>query len=74
MRTTWEREKFSVHIQGRSQCHYSYLANPFRVLCEEELQGVKFLRYTLDVIQAIDTNDGLYSIESLLELLDSVDY
>jgi hypothetical protein len=39
------------------------LANPFRVLGEEDLQGVQFLRDALDVVQAIDADDELYALE-----------
>jgi hypothetical protein len=37
------------------------------VLGEEDFEGVKFLGYTLDVVQTVDTNDELDALELLLE-------
>lgn len=42
------------------------LANPFRVLRQEELESVQLLRNTFDVVQTIDTNDNLDSTKALL--------
>ena len=39
--------------------------DPLWVLSEEELEGMEFLRYALDVIKTIDTNDNFHATESL---------
>ena len=49
------------------------LANPFRMLCEEEFESVQLLWNTLDVIETVDTNDDFHATETLLELGDTVD-
>lgn len=48
----------------------TYLADPFWMLGEEELEGVEFLWDTLDVVQTINADDDLHAIKTLLELLN----
>jgi len=43
------------------------LTDPFGMLCEEHLESVQLLWYTLDVVEAINTNDELHTLELLLE-------
>jgi hypothetical protein len=45
----------------------SDLAYPFRMLREEQLQRMQFLRHALDVIQPIDTHDHLDSSKPFLQ-------
>jgi len=53
----------------RWKAHFS---NPLRVFCQEQLKSVKLLRNSLNVIQSIYSDDQLDTVESLLELLDSL--
>ena len=50
------------------------LSNPFRVLCEKQLQCVKLLGNTLDVIQTINTNNDFHPPETLLQLRYAIFY
>ena len=43
------------------------LADPFGMLCEEDLESVQLLWYTLDVVEAINTYDELHTLELLLQ-------
>ena len=43
------------------------LADPFGVLGEEELERMQLLRYTLDVVEPIDTHYDLDAIEALFK-------
>ena len=47
------------------------LADPFRVLAEEELKRVQLLWYTLDVVESVDTHNDLDVSKALLQLLDT---
>jgi hypothetical protein len=38
------------------------------MLCEEQLEGVQFLRNALDVVQSVDANNHLDAAEPRLEL------
>jgi len=49
------------------------LANPLRVLGKEELQCVKFLWDTLDIVKAIDANDDFDTLKTLFQLRDPDD-
>ena len=49
-----------------------YLANPLRMLRQEQLQAVQLLRDALDVIETIHSNDDFAAGEALLKLLDTV--
>jgi hypothetical protein len=44
------------------------LSDPLGVLVQETLDGVKFLRDSLDVIQSIDSDDDLDTLETFLQL------
>lgn len=57
------------HLVG----HITNLANPFRMLCEEEFESMQLLWNALDVIETVDTNDDFHAAETLLELGDAVD-
>lgn len=59
----------ACHLVG----HITNLANPFRMLCEEEFESVQLLRNTFDVIEPVDANDDFHAAETLLELGDAVD-
>jgi len=47
-------------------------ADPFWVLCKEQLHRMELLGNSLNVIEAIYTNDDLHSTKSLLQLVDAV--
>ena len=55
---------------GYGKLHQNHLSDPFRVLGQKQLQSMKLLRNTLDIIQSIDTDDELDTVEPLLELLN----
>ena len=57
--------------EEKEECGEAHLADPFRMLCEEELEGVQFLRDTFDVVQTVDTNDHLASGKSVLQLCNT---
>jgi hypothetical protein len=40
------------------------LSNPLRVFRQENVHGVEFLWYALDIVKAINPNDYLYTCES----------
>ena len=42
------------------------------MLRQEELESMKLLRDTLDIVQAIDTDNDLDTTEALLELGDTI--
>ena len=48
------------------------LANPLRVLSEEDFQSMKFLRDAFDVIKAVHTNDELYTLKFALKRGDAL--
>lgn len=50
----------------------AYLADPLWVLSQEDLERVKLLGNTLDVVQSVDSDDELDALELSLELLDSL--
>ena len=58
---------FDVFTTGDSNLDQDNFPNPFRMLCEEDFQGMKLLRNTLDVVQSVDTNDDLDSLKPVLE-------
>lgn len=41
------------------------------MLCEEKLECVQLLGDTLDVVEAVNTNDELHTRKSLLQLSDA---
>lgn len=41
------------------------------MLCEEKLECVQLLGDTLDVVEAVNTNDELHTRKSLLQLSDT---
>lgn len=49
----------------------TYLANPFRMLCEEKLQGVQLLGNTLDVIQSIYADNDFDTTKTVLHLCNA---
>lgn len=48
------------------------LSDPFWVLSEEELEGVQLLGDSLDVVESVNSDNQLDTVEPLLELLDSL--
>lgn len=52
--------------------HQDDLSNPFWVLVKEDLESVELLRDTLDVIQAVDTDDKFHALKLLFELGDTL--
>ena len=48
------------------------LADPFGVFCQENLESVELLRNTLDVIETVNTDNQLDTLELLLECLDTL--
>lgn len=58
---------FDILARGNGDLHKDDLADPFRVLSQEDLKSVQFLRHTLDVVQAIDTDDEFDALEFLFE-------
>ena len=63
-----------LHVFSAGDGHLDQddLTNPLWVLSQEDLQGVQLLRYTLDVIQTINSNDKLDTFKLLLEGVNSV--
>ena len=59
---------FDVLSRRNGELDEDDLADPFRVLVQESLERVKLLRYTLDVIQSVDTDNDLDALESLFQL------
>jgi len=49
----------------------AHLSDPFRMLFQEQLKRSHLLRYPLDVIQSVNTDNQLDAAEPLLELLNS---
>lgn len=47
-------------------------ADPFWVLCKEQLHRMELLRNSLYVIETIHTNDDLHPTKSLLQLVNAV--
>lgn len=48
----------------------THLADPLRVLGQEQLERMQLLRHALDVVQPVDAHDDLDAAEPVLELLD----
>jgi hypothetical protein len=47
------------------------LSTPLRVVVEEDVKGVEFLRHSFDVIESIDTDNDLLALEFLFEFRDT---
>ena len=60
-----------ILARGDSDLYKNNFADPFRVLSKEDLKSVQFLRHTLDVVQTVDTNNELDTLELLLERCDA---
>ena len=60
-----------ILARGYGKLRKDNLADPFRMLCQEELERVQLLRDTLDVVEPVDTDDDLDTVEAVLELLDT---
>ena len=63
---------FDVLARGHSDLHQDNLANPLRVLSKEDLESVQLLRYTLDVVQTVNTDNKLDTLELLLKSCDAL--
>lgn len=57
---------YSIQYVVKRLLFVTNLANPFRMLAQEELQSVQLLRNTFDVVQPIDTDNNLHAPEALL--------
>ena len=57
---------------GGARARGTHLADPLRVLREEELEPVQLLRDALDVVEPVDADDDLDALEALLERGDAV--
>lgn len=53
-----------VLARGNGDLDEDHLADPFRVLVEEDFKSVEFLRDALDVVEAVDADDDLDSFEA----------
>ena len=42
------------------------------MLCEEKLESVELLRYALDIVESVDTNDDLDAVKALFERSDAL--
>jgi hypothetical protein len=56
-----------VLSRGHGKLREDNLSDPLWVLSEEELERMKLLRNTLDVVEPVDSNDDLDAVEALLE-------
>ena len=50
-----------------SNLHQDDFANPFGMLCQEDFKGMELLRDTLDVVETVDTDNQLYTLELALQ-------
>jgi len=57
---------------GNSKLHKDDLPDPFWVLREKELECVELLGNALDVVEAVNTDNNLDSVEALLESCDTL--
>lgn len=78
MSTTWG-QSHAYSQPGRypltaTEVRGANLANPLRMLCEEEFERMHLLRNTFDVIETVNTHDDLDALEALFHLLYSVDH
>jgi phytoene dehydrogenase-like protein len=60
-----------ILARGNGDLYEDNLANPLRVLGKEDLESVQLLGHTLDVVQAVDTDNELDALELLLERCDT---
>ena len=61
-----------ILARGYGKLRKDNLADPFRMLCQEELERVQLLGDTLDVVQTVNANDDLHAVEALLERGDAL--
>lgn len=52
---------------GHRNLHQYDFADPFRVICQEHLQSMKFLRYAFDVVKPVHTYHKLDALEFALK-------
>ena len=57
---------------GNSKLRKHDLPDPLWVLGEEELEGVELLGNALDIVEAVNTDDNLDSVEAVLESCDTL--
>jgi hypothetical protein len=62
---------FDVLTRWNGELHEDDLAYPLRVLLEEYLEGMEFLRNALDVVESVDADNNLYPFEAFFQLLDA---
>lgn len=58
---------FNILSTGYSHLYQDDLAHPLRVVAEEDLQRVQLLGHTLNVVQTVDTDHELDTLEFLFE-------
>jgi hypothetical protein len=63
---------FYVLSGGNSKLGKDDLPDPLWVLGEEELECVELLGNALDVVEAVDADNNLHSVEALLEGYDTL--
>lgn len=51
-----------------AQLHQHDLADPLGIFLQHLIKGMKFLGYSLDIVQSVDSQDYLLALEVLLEL------
>lgn len=54
---------FHILTRRNRELNEDDFADPFRVLGKENFERVQLLRYTLDVIESVDTNDDFAAFE-----------
>lgn len=64
-----------LHILARGDSHLdqNYLADPFRILRQEDLKSMQFLWDTLDIVESIHADNQLNALEFFPQGLDSID-
>ena len=63
---------FDVLPTGYSNLYEDNLAHPLWVVAEEHLERMQLLRHTLDVIETVDANHKLHTLELLLQHGDAL--
>src|SRR5277367_773839 len=48
------------------------LSTPFRVVSEEDIKGVEFLRNSFDVIESVDTDNDFLTLEFLFKFRNTL--
>lgn len=54
---------FDILATGYGDLDEDYFADPFRMFRQEDFDSMQFLRYTLDIVKAVDTDHELDALE-----------